>query len=211
MTQTIPDLVVDNPHLDWDPVTNVVKLSTVKDFDAATPPDMKISNAPEPDTRYATLLSTFEAARKADPYSPLAPTLIDRRFNDDRQIPEAQVRAMLEAVLSSPLVPKVAALIESRLGRPLEPFDVWYDGFRPRGSNTEEQLDAIVRKRYPTRRGVQGGHPESARAPRLLEGEGRLPRGAHRRGPRARLGPRPRRRSGARTRPTCARASRRTA
>ena len=150
VTQTIPNLVVDNPHLDWDPVTNAVKLSTVKDFDAATPPDMKITNAPEPDTRYATLLSTFEAARKADPYSPLAPTLIDRRFNDDRQIPEAQVRAMLEAVLSSPLVPKVAALIESRLGRPLEPFDVWYDGFRPRGSNTEEQLDAIVRKRYPT-------------------------------------------------------------
>ncbi len=150
VTQTIPNLVVDNPHVDWDPVTNAVKLSTVKDFDAATPPDMKISNAPEPDTRYATLLSTFEAARKADPYSPLAPTLIDRRFNDDRQIPEAQVRAMLEAVLSSPLVPKVAALIESRLGRPLEPFDVWYDGFRPRGSNTEEQLDAIVRKRYPT-------------------------------------------------------------
>ena len=150
VTQTIPNLVVDNPHVDWDPVTNAVKISAAKDFDAATPPDMKITNAPEPDTRYATLLSTFEAARKADPYSPLAPTLIDRRFNDDRQIPETQVRAMLEAVLSSPLVPKVAALIESRLGRPLEPFDVWYDGFRPRGSNTEEQLDAIVRKRYPT-------------------------------------------------------------
>ena len=150
VTQTIPELVVDNPHVDWDPVSNAVKISAVKDFDAATPPDMKISNAPEPDTRYATLLSTFEASRKADPYSPLAPTLIDRRFNDDRQIPEAQVRAMLESVLSSPLVPKVAALIESRLGRPLEPFDVWYDGFRPRGSNTEEQLDAVVRKRYPT-------------------------------------------------------------
>ena len=150
VTQTIPDLVVDNPHVDWDPVTNAVKISTVKDFEAATSPDMKITNAPEPDTRYATLLSTFEAARKADPYSPLAPTLIDRRFNDDRQIPEAQVRAMLEAVLSSPLVPKVAALIETRLGRPLEPFDVWYDGFRPRGTNTEEQLDAAVRRRYPT-------------------------------------------------------------
>ncbi|HVQ55022.1 MAG TPA: hypothetical protein VMT25_07570, partial [Thermoanaerobaculia bacterium] len=33
VTQTIPDLVVDNPHVDWDPVTNAVKLSTVKDFD----------------------------------------------------------------------------------------------------------------------------------------------------------------------------------
>ncbi len=150
VTQTIPDVVVDNPHVDWDPFTNTVKLSTVKDFDSATPPGLKITSAPEPDTRYATLLATFQAARKADPYSPLAPTLIARRFDDDRQIPEAQVRAMLEAVLTSPLVPKLAALIEMRLGRPLEPFDVWYDGFRPRGSNTEEQLDAIVRKRYPS-------------------------------------------------------------
>src|SRR4030095_6724015 len=61
-----------------------------------------------------------------------------------------RVKAMLEEVLSSPLVPKVAALISKRLNRPLEPFDVWYNGFRPRGAYTEEQLDAIVRKKYPT-------------------------------------------------------------
>ncbi|HWZ86170.1 MAG TPA: hypothetical protein VN032_08215 [Thermoanaerobaculia bacterium] len=150
VTQTIPALVVDNPHVDWDPATNAVALSKEKDSDAATPLDMKISNAPEPDTRYATLLETYQAARKADPYSPTAPTLIARRFDENRQIPEAQVRAMLEEVLSSPFVPRVAALIEGRLGRPLEPFDVWYNGFRPRGAHTEEELDAIVRKRYPT-------------------------------------------------------------
>ena len=33
---------------------------------------------------------------------------------------------MFERVLTSPLVPKVAALIGKRLGRPLEPFDIWY-------------------------------------------------------------------------------------
>jgi hypothetical protein len=57
---------------------------------------------------------------------------------------------MLEAVLSSPLVPRVARLIQQRLGRPLEPFDIWYNGFRARGAYTEAQLDEIVRKRYPT-------------------------------------------------------------
>ncbi len=150
VTQTIPETVVDNPHVDWDPFANTVRVAAARDSDTATPPDMKASNAAEPDTRYATLLSTFRAARKADPYSPLAPTLIARRFDENRQIPEARVRAMLEEVLSSPLVPKVAAMIESRLGRPLEPFDVWYNGFRPRGTYTEDQLDAIVRKRYPT-------------------------------------------------------------
>ncbi len=150
VTQTIPGAVVDNPLLDWNPATNEVKRTTSQDSDKAAPPDAKVTNAPEPDTRYAMLRKTFQAARKADPYSPTAPTLIDRRFNENRQIPEARVKAMLEEVLSSPLVPQVAALIEKRLGRPLEPFDVWYNGFRPRGAYTEEQLDAIVRKKYPT-------------------------------------------------------------
>jgi len=95
------------------------------------------------------LLNTFLAARKADPFSPTAPTLIDRRFNENREIPEARVREILESVLSSPLVPQIAKVIESRLGRSLEPFDIWYNGFRPRGKYTEAELDQIVSKRYP--------------------------------------------------------------
>ena len=57
---------------------------------------------------------------------------------------------MLEEVLSSPLVPQVAAIIEKKLGRSLEPFDIWYNGFRPRGAYTEAQLDEITAKKYPT-------------------------------------------------------------
>ncbi len=60
------------------------------------------------------------------------------------------MKAMLEQVLSSSLVLQVGKLVESRLGRPLEPFDIWYNGFRPRGAYTEAQLDEIVAKRYPT-------------------------------------------------------------
>jgi len=63
---------------------------------------------------------------------------------------ESRVEGMLEDVVTSPLVPKVAKLIEKRLGRKLEPFDIWYNGFRPRGAYTEAELDAITRKRYPT-------------------------------------------------------------
>ena len=47
---------------------------------------MKVTNAPEPDTRYAMLLKTYQAARMADPYSPTAPTLIARRF--EREPPD---------------------------------------------------------------------------------------------------------------------------
>lgn len=150
ITQTIPEVVVNNPNVDWNPVTNEVKLAAEKDSDSPAPAGMKITNAPEPATRYEMLLKTFVAQRKADPYSPNAPTLIARRFDEDREIPEQRVHAMLDQVLASPLVPKVAKLIQSRLSRPLEPFDVWYDGFRPRGAYTEAQLDAMVSKRYPT-------------------------------------------------------------
>ena len=159
VTQTIPEAVVDNPHVDWSPVSNEVKPAAAKDSDTPPPPIRKVSNAPEPDTRYATLLKTFRAARMADPYSPTAPTLIARRFEENRQIPEARVKKMLEDVLSSPLVPEVAKLIAKRLGRPLEPFDIWYNGFRPRGAYTEAQLDEIVRKKYPTAQAYENDIP----------------------------------------------------
>jgi len=150
VTQTIPAAVVNSPAVDWNPVANTVTKAAVQDVEPEHPVSGALTNAPEPDTRYATLLKTFQASRKADPYSPTAPTLIARRFNENREIPEARVKAMLESVVSSPLVPEVAALIEQRLGRPLEPFDIWYNGFRPRGHYTEAQLDEIVSTKYPT-------------------------------------------------------------
>ncbi len=150
VTQTIPEVAVNNPQVDWNPYANTVQPAAVSDANGKPAAEMKVTNAPEPDTRYAVLLKTFHAARKVDPYSPTAPTHIARRFEEDREIPEARVKAMLEAVLTSPLAPQVAALIEKRLGRELEPFDIWYSGFRPRGEYTEQQLDEIVRKRYPS-------------------------------------------------------------
>jgi len=158
VTQSIPRVVVDNPGVDWNPYTNEVKPAAVKDSDAAPAP-ATVTNAREPDTRYAMLLKDYIASRKADPYSPTAPTLIARRFDEDREIPEARVHAMLEQVLSSPLVGQTAALIESRLGRPLEPFDVWYNGFRPGSQYTEAQLDEIVAKKYPTAEAYQKDIP----------------------------------------------------
>jgi hypothetical protein len=159
VTQTIPRSVVDNPSVDWNPFTNEVKPAAEKDTDTPAAADKKISNAPEPSTRYEELLKTFRASKKADPYSPTAPTLIDRRFNEDREIPEKRVQEMLVQILSSPLVPKVAKLIQLRLGRPLEPFDIWYDGFLPRGAYPQAELDAIVAKRYPTPEAYQKDIP----------------------------------------------------
>ena len=154
VTQTIPAVVVNNPNYDWNPATNDVKPAAVKDAEGPSQGDgtanRVVLNAPEPNTRYAKLLLAFQATRKVDPYSPTAPTHIARSFDEGREIPEVRMKAMLEQLLSSSLVPQVGKLIAARLGRPLEPFDIWYNGFRPRGAYTEAQLDEIVAKRYPT-------------------------------------------------------------
>ncbi|MBI3194240.1 MAG: hypothetical protein HYZ34_07230 [Ignavibacteriae bacterium] len=157
--QTIPDIVVNNPHVDWNPFTNEVTAATNNDADSPPPTDMKISNTPEPDERYATLLKTFQSSTLADAYSPNAPTLIARRFEINREIPEARVKAMLEQVLASPLAEKTAKLIKKRLGRSLEPFDTWYNGFKPQGKYSPAELDEIVAKKYPTTEAYKNNIP----------------------------------------------------
>ena len=150
VTQTIPAAVVNSPLLDWDPYTNSVSPAPRDTIETGAAPPARASADREPDTRYARLLETFHAARAADPYSPIAPTHIARKFDLEREIPEARVTALLEEILASPLVPRVAKLIEQRLGRKLEPFDVWYDGFRPRAQFSEAELDRMTKQRYPT-------------------------------------------------------------
>ena len=159
ITQTIPHVVIDNPAVDWNPFTNEVSPSAVSDSEAPKAARTQISSEPEPDRRYAMLLKTFRASRKADPYSPTAPTLMARRFDEDREIPEAQAQAMLERVVGAPLAARVGNLIQERLGRPLEPFDIWYNGFRQPSRYTEAQLDEIVSKRYPAPQSYQKDIP----------------------------------------------------
>jgi hypothetical protein len=158
VTQTIPASVVNNPLIDWNPFSNEVKPAAVKDSDYA-PSGKAAANTPEPNTRYARWLEVYRAARLADPYSPTAPTLIARRFNEDRQLPEERVQRMFEQVLASPLASRIAALIQKRLGRPLEPFDIWYDGFRPRTKYSPTELDAIVARKYPNAKAFEKDIP----------------------------------------------------
>jgi len=159
VTQTIPAVVVNNPHVDWNPSTNEVKAAAVSDSETPVPGEIQIGNEPEATRRYQVLLNNYRAARMEDPYSPSAPTLIDRKFNEEREIPEARVREMLEKVVSSPLVGRAAKLIETRLQRNLEPFDIWYNGFKARRQYTEAQLDEIVAKRYPTPQAFEADIP----------------------------------------------------
>jgi hypothetical protein len=157
VTQTIPKSVIDDPRVDWDPATNAVSLSPPPEVETAQmkaqgtrAAEPSASQEREPDTRYAMILADFRAARQTDADSPLAPTEIDRRFQFDREIPEQRVRELLETIVSSPLAARVGALVQKRLGRALEPHDLWYSGFLPRAKHPEEELSRLTRQRYPT-------------------------------------------------------------
>jgi hypothetical protein len=156
-TQEIPKAVIDDPRVDWAPLKNTVALAPAAEVEERPAAQTGLGVKPaaasterEPDTRYAVILKTFQAARRTDEDSPFAPTEIERRFQLDYELPEARVKAVLESILDSPLTPKVAEVIQRRLGRPLEPHDLWYGGFLERAKYPEAKLDAMTRKRYPT-------------------------------------------------------------
>lgn len=172
VTQTIPAAVIDDPRVDWEPDSNKVTATPASELEADATPSFFAQRGPpaldgarEPDLRYEKLLAQFHAARREDPFVPIAPTAIARSFEIGRELPEARVKALLEQVLASPLVPRVAKLIEARLGRPLEPLDLWYAGFKA-GSRPESELDALTRERYPDAAAF------AADMPRILAGLG---------------------------------------
>ena len=154
VTQTIPQAIIDDPRLDWDPFANSVRLAPAAETETPTPSQGKraavpaASSAREPDTRYAMLLEAFKAEQLLDRDSPAAPSALIRRFNLDMELPEARVEKLLLQLVSAPVIARIAGIIERRLGRPLEPHDVWYSGFLERPDETK--LSAATRKKYPT-------------------------------------------------------------
>jgi len=144
--QEIPQRVIDNGDVTWNPFTNKV----------GGPGE----SPREPDTRYAKLLDVFRAVRAVDPYAPTAPTYIQRKFELDRQVPEAEVEKLLISVLTSPEVKALAKRIEGKLGRKLEPFDIWYAGFSSRAGRSETELDEVTKKKYPTVASFQAALPD---------------------------------------------------
>ncbi len=149
VTQTIPQVVIDNPRLDWNPFTNQVTAAPADTIEEDAPSDRPAvpETEREADARFSYVLAHFAAARRADPYSPTAPTLLARAF-DGAEVPEERVRALMLAILESPLVADAAREAQARLGRELGPQDLWYEFGG--GKVPEAELDAETRKCYPT-------------------------------------------------------------
>lgn len=146
--QSIPQKVISNDEYIWKPISNEV----AKD-------DKKVDAAAEPNTRYKHLLNLFVVIEEMDAFYPNMPNFIQRRFESTYEIPVEDVEKLFIDFVSSKQVREAGKLISERLGRPLQPFDIWYDGFKSRSSIPAEVLDNAVAKRFSSAEAFQNEIP----------------------------------------------------
>lgn len=138
----IPNAVVQHDmSYRWYPSTNQIMMNGIE----------IMSEGLDKRSRYQHLLDFFHAEKAADEYCQGGSTFIDRKFEDEYEISVADAEALFKQLLTSPQVNQVATLISKRLGRKLQPFDIWYDGFKQRSNVDQNALDALVKQKYPTK------------------------------------------------------------
>ncbi len=139
ITQEIPKPMINGNEFTWDPKTNKM----YKD-------GMEIKFEQEDSTRYLQILNNFHALRNIDEFSPHYPTYIQRKFDEEMEMPQERVEDLFIEFISDSLAGQVAGLIKKRLGRDLRPFDIWYDGFKARSNISEDNLNEITQAKYPS-------------------------------------------------------------
>lgn len=150
--QSIPEKVINSKEFQWNPIENkMLKDGKETDFSA------------EPDTRYEMLLNNFKAMKAVDPYYPAYPTYSQRAFELSMEIPEKDVENLFVSLITSPQIAKVGKLISERLGRNLQPFDIWYDGFKARSSLNEDDLTTKTTGLYPDAKAFEKDMPNMLR------------------------------------------------
>lgn len=138
----IPNAVVQHDmSYRWYPSTNQIMMNGIE----------IMSEGLDKRSRYQYLLDFFHAEKAADEYCQGGSTFIDRKFEDEYEISVADAEALFKQLLTSPQVNQVATLISKRLGRKLQPFDIWYDGFKQRSNVDQNALDDLVKQKYPTK------------------------------------------------------------
>ncbi len=148
INQDIPMQVINNDEYLWNPMTNMItKEGTTYRYSV------------EPNTRYAHLLGLHNALRAIDDFSPSAPTYIQRQFDESMEIPVDDVEKLFISLLSDPILKDVAKIIENRMGRNLEPWDIWYDGFKTRASLDINKIDAVLKEKYPDKTAFENDLP----------------------------------------------------
>ena len=138
--QSIPEDVINKSEYIWYPSSNQTFLENIE-----------IEGKREKNVRYTHLLNIFKAMKESDEYYGEKSTYITRKFDDEFEISVEETKQLFHTLLSSPQVAETAKLIAKRLNRKLEPFDIWYDGFKSRSSMDQVLLDNTVKNKYPNK------------------------------------------------------------
>lgn len=136
--QKTPVEVFEQNSYRWYPPSNGIYLK-----------DIEVVGTPEKNQRYQVLLNNFKAVRMADPFYPNYKNFIDRKFEGEYEISVQDCEKMFTTLLSSMNVMEVSKIISKRLGRKLQPFDIWYDGFKNRSTLDPNLLDSLTKAKYP--------------------------------------------------------------
>ncbi len=146
--QEIPKEVVNSNAYTWNPYDN-------KLFKNGT----EVAFTSEPNTRYQQIINLFRATQAIDAYSPNLPNYIERKFDDEMEIPVGDIENIFKSLISNPVLKEVGQLIEKRLGRKLQPWDIWYDGFKTRSSLDISKIDARLKAKYPNKTAFENDLP----------------------------------------------------
>ncbi|NUN47395.1 MAG: hypothetical protein HUU15_01030 [Candidatus Brocadiae bacterium] len=132
----LPREVIGNPKARWRRRDGVIEENGAEK--AGTP-----SGA----LRWEQFQKAYDVQRRIDPHT-LFGNIIDNKFKLDREIPEEKVVRILTDILSAPVAARVAQFVGQRLGRPLEPHDIYFKSFQ--AGAKKPPLGYDIRKRYPT-------------------------------------------------------------
>ena len=148
---TIPRAVMDrSSEAEWDPAANTIGGDTPGELVGLE--------------RYEHWMNNVRVARAYDAHHPDHPTAIDRKFGLDREIGEAQVEQLLVDLLGHSVRKDLADMLQSRLGRPLEAHDIYFDDlFETRAA---EEMNATVKSHFKDELEFQ------AKLPQVLRGLG---------------------------------------
>ena len=149
IAQDIPKEVINSKDYTWDPYANQLYSLDGEKAEATH----------EPDTRYQMLLENFKSKQAIDPYEPDMNTYIKRSFEGSMEMPQEEVEKLFTEFISAPQIKEVGKIIEERLGRKLQPYDIWYDGFKARSSIDASTLDAMTQKLYPNATAMEAHLP----------------------------------------------------
>ena len=97
--------------------------------------------------RYEQLNIQRSVAVDYDSYYDEHPTAIARKFDLEREIPEETVEQLMIELLEAPVRKDIAAYMSEKLGRPLEPFDIYLEdiGENTSSAELEERVTAMFK------------------------------------------------------------------